>query len=240
MRTVKTVYSQRQERLLAAIIEAYTENCQPIGSFSISQQHGGMRVSPATIRNDMAVLEEAGLLMHPHTSAGRVPTAEGYRYYVERALAAHRITAHERTFLQPEPSGDCRLRLKSLAKKLAELSDGCVVLGYSPNDVYYTGLSNLFRQPEFQDFQYRSAMSEIIDHLDEVMHRVYGMFAPSMEVSVFIGDRNPFGERCGVLLTGYQASCGDAGLLGVLGPLRMDYSRNRALLDCARQVAAHA
>ncbi|MDD5110641.1 MAG: hypothetical protein PHI63_05535 [Patescibacteria group bacterium] len=240
MRTNKPSYSQRQERLLAAIIEVYTEHCQPVGSVVIAHQHGGMRVSPATIRNDMAALEDAGLLSHPHTSAGRVPTAEGYRYYVEHALASHRITAHERTSLQPEPAEDARLRLKSLAKKLAGLSDGCVVLGYSSNDVYYTGLSNLFRQPEFQDLQYRSAMSEIIDHLDEVMHRVYDTFAPSTNVSVFIGDRNPFGDRCGVLLTGFQASHNDAGILGVLGPLRMDYSRNRALLDYARQVAAHA
>ncbi|MDD4352013.1 MAG: DeoR family transcriptional regulator, partial [Candidatus Gracilibacteria bacterium] len=73
---------QRKTFILRAIVESFIETARPVGSRYLLSEHK-LDVSPATIRNDMAYLEEMGLLMHPHTSAGRIPTDKGLRTFVD-------------------------------------------------------------------------------------------------------------------------------------------------------------
>ncbi|CAG0947643.1 partial Heat-inducible transcription repressor HrcA, partial [Anaerolineae bacterium] len=73
--------TERQQKILAFVVHQYVENAQPVGSEALRRR--GLNVSSATIRNELAELEELGYLSHPHTSAGRVPTEKGYRYFVE-------------------------------------------------------------------------------------------------------------------------------------------------------------
>lgn len=73
---------ERKAAILRAVVEGYIETAQPVGSGHVAR-HGDIPVSPATVRNDMAQLEREGYLDHPHTSAGRVPTAKGYRFFVD-------------------------------------------------------------------------------------------------------------------------------------------------------------
>ena len=82
------------------VVEGYVESGSPVGSRALVE-HAGIAVSPSTVRNELAVLEEHGLLTHPHTSAGRVPTDAGYRLYVDRVLE----------HLRPRPVADLRLDL---------------------------------------------------------------------------------------------------------------------------------
>jgi heat-inducible transcriptional repressor len=77
--------SDRQRELLARVVEEYLETGQPVGSKTLSQRLG-QPIAPSTVRSELAELERLGLLTHPHTSAGRVPTERGYRYYVDRLL----------------------------------------------------------------------------------------------------------------------------------------------------------
>jgi heat-inducible transcriptional repressor len=77
--------TERQREILIRVVEEYVATGQPVGSKHLVER-AGMRVSPATVRNELAELERFGLLTHPHTSAGRVPTDRGYRYYVDRLL----------------------------------------------------------------------------------------------------------------------------------------------------------
>jgi heat-inducible transcriptional repressor len=76
----------RQRDILARVIEEYVATGQPVGSRSLVERTG-LSVSPSTVRNDLAELEARGLLTHPHTSAGRIPTQEGYRFYADELLA---------------------------------------------------------------------------------------------------------------------------------------------------------
>ena len=76
----------RQRDVLARVIEAYVATGQPVGSRYLVE-HAGLRVSSSTVRTELAELEGLGLLTHPHTSAGRVPTEQGYRFYVDQLLA---------------------------------------------------------------------------------------------------------------------------------------------------------
>src|SRR5919202_6708461 len=83
--------TDRKKEILAAIVRAHVATGQPVGSLSLSQQ-SSEHLSSATIRNICAELEDEGFLTHPHTSAGRVPTDKGYRYYVDNLMSAAGIS----------------------------------------------------------------------------------------------------------------------------------------------------
>jgi heat shock gene repressor HrcA len=112
--------SSRRLEILRAIVDEYVSTQEPVGSKSIADHHG-LGISPATIRNEMAVLEEEGLITQPHTSAGRIPTDLGYRVFVDKLATVKPLSAAERraieTFLQG--SNDLEELLKRSAKLLA-------------------------------------------------------------------------------------------------------------------------
>ncbi len=89
---------ERKQQVLAAVVDSYIRTGEPVGSKAV-MQHLRMQVSSATIRNDMAFLERVGLLEQPHTSAGRVPTYRGYRYYIENLMAPKPLTDDERDLI---------------------------------------------------------------------------------------------------------------------------------------------
>ena len=95
--------SSRRLEILRAIVDEYVATQEPVGSKSIADRHG-LGISPATIRNEMAVLEEEGLITHPHTSAGRIPTDLGYRVFVDKLATVKPLSSAERraieTFLE--------------------------------------------------------------------------------------------------------------------------------------------
>jgi transcriptional regulator of heat shock response len=117
-------------------------------------------------------------------------------------------------------------KIKELAKTITDISKNAVLVGFGPENVYYTGLSNLFAQPEFRDYNLVRHMSQIIDHLDEVMN---GIFDEVNDLTIWVGKENPFGAGCSVVFYKYQS--GDfVGIFGILGPTRMDYQKNIALV----------
>jgi heat-inducible transcriptional repressor len=93
------VSDDRRLAVLRAIVEDYVATQEPVGSRSLVERHG-LGVSPATIRNDMAALEDEGLIAQPHTSAGRIPTDKGYRLFVDRLASAKPLTQAERRAIQ--------------------------------------------------------------------------------------------------------------------------------------------
>ncbi|MFH1485786.1 MAG: heat-inducible transcriptional repressor HrcA [Chloroflexota bacterium] len=98
-KTAHLLLSDRQERILELVILDYIRGAAPIASESLGHRHN-LGVSPATIRNDMADLEEKGYLMAPHTSAGRVPSEQGYRYYVESLMEEVELAVSERNMIR--------------------------------------------------------------------------------------------------------------------------------------------
>jgi len=89
----------RKLEVLRAIVEDYVETQEPVGSKALVERHR-LRVSPATVRNDMAVLEEEGYIRQPHTSAGRVPTDRGYRLFVDKLSRIKPLTPAERRAIE--------------------------------------------------------------------------------------------------------------------------------------------
>ena len=107
--------SPRQELILRKVVEAYAATGAPVGSKTLAADEG-LDCSPSTIRNELAVLEELGLLAHPHTSAGRVPTDAGHRYYVDRLLPAVRPSELRLELVRREVDEAMRVTTETLSQ----------------------------------------------------------------------------------------------------------------------------
>lgn len=107
--------TEREEQILDAVIRTYVETAEPAGSRTVAKRHG-LGVSPATIRNAMADLEEKGFLYHPHTSAGRIPTDLAYRYYVDTLMRPVRVPAEQRR-VRRELEGEAAGALERLIQR---------------------------------------------------------------------------------------------------------------------------
>ncbi|HBV33635.1 TPA: hypothetical protein DIC39_00075 [Patescibacteria group bacterium] len=222
----------RQKDLIVEVVRSYIRAAEPIGSRHLEKKLG---LSSATIRNEMAALEQEGFLHQPHTSAGRVPTDKAYQLYVDNFLKPHEPTPGEKKVLDKVKlaSGkDDNILFKNLAKVMSDFSGQAVMVGFSSHDVYYTGLANLFAQPEFAAIQMVQHMSRIIDHLDEAMGGLYKSVGE--EVNIHIGQKNPFGNECATVITGFSSD-GQKSIIGFLGPWRMDYEGNVGRLNYVRK-----
>ncbi|MBQ8182872.1 MAG: heat-inducible transcription repressor HrcA [Clostridia bacterium] len=127
--------SERKQHILAIIIERYIATGEPVGSKVICTQMGNA-VSSATIRNDMADLVESGLLAQPHTSAGRIPSQEGYRYYVDNLMSNYELGLEEQERIKiwlGSFSSEPDKLLEKAGSILAELTN-CVAVSSSPAD----------------------------------------------------------------------------------------------------------
>lgn len=226
--------ADRRDNLLKIIVEEYIKSANPVGSSFVTEKYF-KDLSSATIRNEMADLENEGLICQPHTSAGRIPTIDGYKYYLDNFADSSEISAKNKEELDRLAKNMDQKRdgIKDLAKTIASASDAATLVGFSPNDIYYTGISNIFRQPEFSHHTLIYSMSEVIDHLDEVIAKIFDQIGSNIEV--LIGRDNPFGEMSSVVIT--KCKTGDQnGLLGILGPNRMNYQENISLLKYAQEI----
>ncbi|MFA6304804.1 MAG: hypothetical protein WCV73_02910 [Patescibacteria group bacterium] len=225
----------RKRALLAQIIKEYIKTACPVGSRCLEEK-SRLGVSSATIRNEMAELEMEGYIAQPHTSAGRIPTEKGYGFFLSH-LKEGKLASREfkelQEMLKKSFKDDLEIQLKQLAKKIAEFSNNAVVIGFSDNNLYYTGLSNLFSQPEFQNPELVYDISLVIDHLDQAMGEI---FASIDCTRVLIGSKNPFSNHCSVVFAPWQFK-NKSGIMGILGPMRMDYEKNLGLMNFIRNYA---
>jgi len=211
-----------KDNLLKIIIEEYIDSASPVGSNLIVKKYLP-NVSSATIRNYMVELEEKGLICQPHTSAGRIPTEEGYKYYIENFLKNKKLKAEDKKELALD-TGD----IKKLAKRVVVMSGGAVFVG-SGEDVYYTGISNLFRQPEFEESSSVYSISEVIDHLDDAISQIFKSIDDS--IKILIGHDSPFGDETTTILVRANGK-----VIGILAPMRMDYENNIALINEVKNI----
>ncbi len=216
---------ERLSQLLQVIIEEYIKTAQPVASQFLASKWPEP-ISSATMRNEMIELEKLGFLVSPHTSAGRIPTAKGYQYYVDNFLKVEKLSAKIKDVFDDLVSENIsRENQKQLAKKISELVNEAVILAFSENDIYYTGLSMLFSQPEFADKNAVIDLSRVLDHFEGVINEV---FESTNEPHVLIGENCPFGGQCSVVGSKIPAAA-DARLF-ILGPSRMDYQLNFNLI----------
>lgn len=226
---------ERKYKLLGEVVRSYIREAEPVGSKTLETKLG---VSSATIRNDMASLEEEGFLRQPHTSAGRVPTINGFQFYLDNLRQVKEPKQAEQKTLRAvlERQVETENRAKELARALADISQGAALLAFTPDHTYYTGLANLFQQPEFADLSMVREMGEVVDHLDDGLRTLLPL--ASQRVEVCLGDKNPLGQDCALVysrLTFFKQPL----FIGLLGPVRMDYDANIGRLNYVTQLIAN-
>ena len=213
--------SERQALILSAIVEQYAEVASPVGSNLLAKLFG---VSSATIRADMVELERMGYIFQPHTSAGRVPTDKGYRYYVNNSTgniddskdrrAERAISARIGGGGLPEQT------IRNAVDTLVELTHnlGIATIG---QQMYMSGLSNLFGQPEFLQGAHVQQVARLLDNLEPWLMEA----APNEPLSVYIGAENPIGRSagCSLIISRFRSPYSDKSYVGVLGPTRQSY-----------------
>ena len=121
---------ERKAAILRAVVEQYIETAQPVGSSHVAHK-GVVDVSPATVRNEMAVLERDGYLVQPHTSAGRIPTDKGYRYYVDQIAQPGPLPAPQRQTIKQffdSAHGAIEQMLHDTSRLLSDLTDTAAVV----------------------------------------------------------------------------------------------------------------
>ena len=215
--------TNRQEKILAAIIEQYAEVAVPVGSSLLARAFG---VSSATIRSEMAELERLGYINQPHTSAGRVPTDKGYRYYVNQitepaiteSLAGNR--AEKALAARVSGGGVPEHTIRNTVDTLVELTHNLGLATIGPQ-LYMSGLSNLFGQPEFIHPAQVKEVARLLDNLEPWLYEA----APNEPLSVYIGRENPIGASagCSLIISRFRSPFSDRSYIGVLGPTRQSY-----------------
>lgn len=223
---------------MAAIIEQYAEVASPVGSSLLAK---AFAVSSATIRAEMAQLEETGYITQPHTSAGRIPTDKGYRFYVNN-MAEQQETSAER---RAERALTTRVAASSVPERtirnavdtLVELTHnlGLATIG---NQLYMSGLSNLFGQPEFLQKGQVQEVAKLLDNLEPWLREA----APNQPLSVYIGAENPIGRNsgCSLIISRFRSPYSDKSYIGTLGPTRQSYRGVMSLVARAGEALEEA
>lgn len=234
---MKTPADIRRQNVFRAVVREYLRSADPVGSETVVSKYS-FGVSPATIRNDMADLEEQGLLEQPHTSAGRVPTDRGYRFYVETFVGETQEIALDEQERLSAAFELMRERMEAAAKEfartVASLTDETVFMSLGNGYTVVTGMSNLLRKPEFREPELLFGVTEMIDELDRVVVDMRGRMHHDIEV--LIGGENPFGRQLSTVITRCEAPRFGDGVIGILGPTRMDYDGNVALMRYVHEI----
>lgn len=243
--------TQRQKEILFAIIEEYAEMAAPVGSVTLAKLFD---VSSATIRAEMARLEDMGYIAQPHTSAGRIPTDAGYRLYVnslteeiDKDIDATSIGKKreenpakllpgkgDRTTYAMEIRVNSQERadyaIRSAVDSLVELT-GNLGLATIGDQLYLAGISRLFTQPEFVDNSRVQSVAKLLDNLEPWLREA----APGEPLNIFIGQENPIGKTSGVslIISKFRSPYSDKSYIGVLGPTRQNYGKVMSLVKQA-------
>lgn len=219
--------TERKKTIVKKVVEEYIKKAKPVSSGVLAKKDFS-KISSATLRNEMLDLTNEGFLFQPHTSAGKVPTENAFRFFLENFIEQADLDKKlQNIFLQiNKKQEDERKKIKEIAKELANQSGEAVIVAFSKDDYFYTGLSNLFSQPEFQDFSLVRDLSRVIDHLDKTLNQIFDQVK---EIKILLGQENPFGNRCGIVLAPLKQAKQKI-VIGLLGPMRMDYNRNISLI----------
>ena len=323
----------RKKQILQAVIDDYIQTAEPVGSRTIAEKHS-INLSPATIRNEMADLEDMGYLEKPHTSAGRIPSEAGYRFYVNSLMRECRLSLEETDIL----NNALKIRVSELDRLIAEVSDivsrftdytvlasaprainpviknikllplsehsfllaamtsagsvknagieisesytddavyrfsralsdevigkspydltdealetlkdaarGCIML-YRPvilhlfdwfereskRNVYSGGIVNIFNHPEYRDIEKAKRLIGFIGDRDNVSSIIEDNDGGKIKIK--IGDENKHEELkdCSVVISNYGVGGNMMGSIGIVGPMRMNYSKIISALD---------
>lgn len=229
--------SEREKEFFYLVVESYIRESKPISSSYLCEKYR-LPYSSATVRHVLETLEGKGFLSHPHTSSGRVPTQKGFRCYVER-LNAGDIVKDYPIDLAETSELDLDHILSRTVDVLAELSGYTSLLAITgrpsslagrQDRVLFRGARFMLEQPEFEDI---IKLRQLFYALEVKINELHDLLFEYLDekVSVLIGDEIGFDEisNCSLMISGAKEK-DIVFSLGVLGPMRMNYSKTASCL----------
>lgn len=237
------IMNERQAKLLAAIIDQFINTAIPVGSMNLLTR-GDFDISCATVRNEMRLLGDEGYLEQPHISAGRIPTAKGYRMYVKQFMeptAQEKMVKEKFTELREQyfQRKDQELAYDSVALLSQMIPHVAFVTVPHKERVYYLGLANTLKQPEFQSNPFLA--TGVVEVLESSLSQALENIEIDTKVRYYIGEDHllPQIQSCSMMVTGYSLHDHE-GVVGILGPMRMDYAYNTAALEMVADLLRRA
>jgi len=224
------VLDGRKQKVLEIIIEDYINSAEPVGSKAVKEHHH-VDASPATIRFDMADLEKKGYIKKPHTSAGRIPSDKGYRFFIDNILEETALSAREAETVKEKLLNAIKEDLFDMVcSALAQMSgNASVVISSDRNKIMYiNGIYRLLRQPEFGRSERTSDVVELIEKHNDMIGLLDEYTEEDEDLSIRVGSENTAKQlkQCSVASAKYK----DTGIISVIGPTRMDYKRVSSVL----------
>lgn len=219
---------KRQEKILKYIVKEYIKTAEPVGSKVLAEKYN-IGASPATIRWDMIELAEKGYLLQLYASSGRVPTEKAYRFFIEKfcdpKLSSKTEKKIEELFIAKEEDKI----MKELGELIALISRNISILVFG-KEIFWQGFSYLLSQPEFYE---ANDVLEATKTFENLYQGIRNEELLGEEIKIYIGRENPFDEdeNLSLILGGIEN-----GVIGILGPKRMDYQRNIALVKKSREL----
>ncbi len=219
--------TERQTKILKAIIGEYIEAAEPIGSEVLERKYE-LGVSPATIRNEMVALTKSGYLKQPHASAGRVPTKEAFKFYVSQLMEEKELSVADEVAAK-EKVWDARFDfdhlMREAVKALAEKTQALAVAATNTGDLYHAGYANLLQLPEFYDIDVARTIFSLLDETGAIK-KLFEKCFDEGPIHLLLGDElgYDFLDPCGMVFIKFKGGSQKSGTLGVIGPNRFNYS----------------
>lgn len=226
----RTEIKVRKDRILGITVEHYIKTVTPVSSALIVHEFP-LDLSSATIRHILSELEEEGFLMHPHTSAGRIPTQKGYRYYVDYLMDQIKLLEEEKLHIKEEydkESQELDQLLEKTSQVISEITHYTSIVSVDgwKQKLFCRGTGFIIDYPE-----YHSNITQIkhilraLDAKEELLKIINRDLAG--KIRILIGEEVGCSDidHCSLVVSEYKAKRGLSGKIAVLGPTRMDYER---------------
>lgn len=217
--------TERQKQLLKAIIELYVKTGEPVSS-DLIEKNSNVGVSPATIRNEMVRLTDSGFLKQPHTSAGRVPTAQGFRLYIAELMKEKEVSVVDEVNLRQQVL-DARTefnKMLQVATKALARKCGTLALSVHEDDVFYFGAANILDLPEFYDIDVTRFVLSLFDE-SSVLHQILDQAQGVDPLHIIFGEETGYEYLLptSFAFLNFETGFGNQGIIGVIGPNRLNF-----------------
>ena len=234
--------TKRQEKILNGIIKEYIHLAVPVSSQVLDEKYN-FKLSTATLRNEMQALSDLGYLLQPHTSAGRIPTDKGYRFFVNQIFkkGLPEFDEKKKINIQKEckKKKDNSLRFVQKATKILADNSSNLAISHILNEDFFwkEGWDDVFAEPEFKETDFVLRFTKIIDSFEKNIEGITSNF--SDDLGVFIGRETPFlkNDDFSIVVSGFQ--CPDSknkGIFAIVGPKRMNYNKNISIIKLINQI----
>ncbi len=234
---------QRKDKVLAIVVGRYIQTVAPVGSQYITEEHR-LDVSPATVRNILADLEEEGYLSHPHTSAGRMPTQRGYRYYVDHLMNEIQLLEEEKQRLSHEYKRHARQLenlMENTSQVISDITHYTSIISLDDggeHKIICKGTSYVVEYPETADLLKIKAILRMLEEKERLMEIINRDL--ENKIDIYIGHEMALKEmeNCSLAISHFEKD-GVKGRIAVLGPTRMQYDRVVSTLEYISQMLNH-